>query len=127
MDTQLKLICKAEKTHLPTTFPVYYFGTPHSKVYVVYSMFRWKTQIITAAVLEEFSYNYEEERLFYRNRPILIPEGILNGNEKMKEIQTSNFGKNRLTEIMAKSFLNKLLSSTLPVDKSTHSSAPKDE
>ena len=125
METQPKLICKAEKTHLPTSFPVYYFGTPHAKVYVVYAISWGGTQVIITAILEEFSYNYEEEKLFERNRPKLFPNTAFNGNEKMKEIHTSNFYKDKLTEIMATSFLNESLSSELPVSKLTHSKAPK--
>ncbi len=124
MKTQPKLICKAEKTHLPTDFPVYYFGTQHAKVYAVYSILWGGAHVLVAAILEEFSYNYVEERLFERNRPVLIPEGVLNGNEKMNEIHTSNFGKDRLTEIMAKSFLNEAMSSKPPVDKLTRPNPP---
>jgi hypothetical protein len=116
METQPKLICIAEKTHLPSAFPVYYFGTPRTKVYVVYSRSDGEKHILTAAILEEFSYNYEEERLFNRNRPVLLPEGVFNGNEKMKEIRTSNFDKDKLTEIVAKSFLNEILSTKQPTE-----------
>ena len=119
METQPKLICKAEKTHLPTDFPVYYFGTPRAKVYAVYSILQGKTRIITAAKLEEFSFNYKEERLFEKNRPKLLPETAFNGNERMNIIQTSNFDSSRLTEIMAKSFLNESLSLKSPTDKLT--------
>ena len=125
METQPKFICKADKTHLSTDFPVYYFGTQHAKVYVVYSILWGGTHILIAAILEEFSYNYENEKLFERNRPVLIPEGVLNGNEKMKEIHTTNFDKDKLTEIVAKSFLNEALSPKLLIDKLTDSKASK--
>ncbi|MBN2213754.1 MAG: hypothetical protein JW723_05870 [Bacteroidales bacterium] len=125
MDTQPKLIHKSERTHLTSNFPVYYFGTSHAKVYAVYSISWGGTYILIAAMLEEFSYNYEEEKLFNKNRPVLIPQSVLNGNEKMKEIHTSNFDKDRLTEIVAKSFLNEALGTQLPVGKTTGSKVPK--
>lgn len=117
MDTQLKLICKADKTHLSTDFPVYYFGTLHAKVYAVYAMPWGGIHVLIAAILEEFSYDYREERLFERKKPTLFPEIALNGNEKMKEIHTANFDKDGLTEIVAKSFLNDALSLKTKEDK----------
>ncbi len=125
METQPKLICKAEETHLSTDFPVYYFGTPHAKVYAVYSMAWGGTYILIAAILEEFSYNYKEEKLFNRNRPVLIPESVLNGDENMKEIHTTNFDKDRLTEIVARSFLNEALSLKPSANKLTRPKSPE--
>jgi hypothetical protein len=112
---------------LPTTFPVYYFGTKHAKVYVVYAISWGGSYVLVAGILEEFSYNYEEESLFYRNRPVLIPKAMLDGNEKMKEIQTSGYDKDKLTEIVAKSFLNESIISTQPISKSTGSPNPESE
>ncbi len=120
MNTQPKLICKTEKTNLSTTFPVYYFGVKNAKVYVVYSILWGGTNVLVAAKLEEFSYNYRDEKLFNKNWPVLIPEAVFNGNEKMTEIRTARFEKDKLPEILAKSFLHESLDSTLPADKLTN-------
>lgn len=127
METQPKLICKTEKTHLTTDFPVYYFGTPHAKVYAVYSISWGGTRILVAAILEEFSYHFREEKLYNRNRPVLLPEAALNGDERMKEIHTSNYDKDRLTEIVARSFLNEALGTKLSADKLTRSRPQTDQ
>jgi hypothetical protein len=125
MDTQPKLICKAEKTNLSTTFPAYYFGAKNAKVYVVYSILWGGTNVLVAAKLEEFSFNYGDEKLFNKNRPVLIPEAVLNGNEKMTEIRTARFDKDKLPEIVAKSFLHESLDSTLSADKLAHPDTPE--
>jgi hypothetical protein len=127
MDTQPKLIYRAERTHLLTSFPVYYFGTSNAKVYVVYLKLYGNANILTVAILDEFSYNYKEERLFYRHRPVLIPESILNGKEGMKDIMATNFSRDRLTEIIAKSFLNEALSSKQPINKLGYPGASEDK
>lgn len=89
-----KFICKVEKTHLPTAFPVYYFGMPDDRVYLIYSRLYdtpgGETRIeYVFAVLEEYSYNYETGTLVDRSDlSSFQPESVFSGyNQKMVEIK----------------------------------------
>ena len=56
------------QTHLPTDYPVHYYGSPDCKVYLIYTL-PYKTPLgiyrheFIIARHEEFSYNYKEQKL----------------------------------------------------------------
>lgn len=68
MEIFAKLIHKSFVSYLPTNFPVQFYGLPDGKVYIIYARFyeikfqRSGLEFILAEH-QEFSYNYEEEKL----------------------------------------------------------------
>ncbi|MBN2635870.1 MAG: hypothetical protein JXR61_06345 [Prolixibacteraceae bacterium] len=63
-----KLIYKTHTTHLPTVFPVHYFGLPNGRVYLIYGRFYEKGfdksgLEFVLAKHKEFYYEYESEKL----------------------------------------------------------------
>ena len=69
MKTYAKLIHKSSLTYLPTNLPVYFFGMPDGKVYLIYARFYQinydnSSLEYVIATHKDFSYDYENERLF---------------------------------------------------------------
>jgi hypothetical protein len=68
MEIFAKLIHKSFVSYLPTKFPVQFYGLPDGKVYIIYARFyeikfqRSGLEFILAEH-QEFSYQYEEEKL----------------------------------------------------------------
>lgn len=63
-----KLIYKTYTTHLPTVFPVHYFGLPDGRVYLIYGRFYEKGfhesgLEFVLAKHKEFYFEYESEKL----------------------------------------------------------------
>lgn len=63
-----KLIYKTQSSNLPTSLPVYFYGLPDGKVYLIYSRFYEvnfnKTDLeFVLAVHKEFTFDFEKEEL----------------------------------------------------------------
>lgn len=64
-----KLIYKTQLSNLPTSLPVYFYGLPDGKVYLIYSRFyevnfsRTDLEFVIA-VHKEFTFDFENEELF---------------------------------------------------------------
>jgi hypothetical protein len=68
MEIFAKLIHKSFVTYLPTNFPVQFYGLPDGKVYIIYARFyeiKFQRSGLEFVLAEhqEFSYNYEEDKL----------------------------------------------------------------
>ncbi len=64
-----KLIYKTQASNLPTSLPVYFYGLPDGKVYLIYSRFYEvnfsNTDLeFVLAVHKEYTYNFEKEELY---------------------------------------------------------------
>ncbi|MBK6282192.1 MAG: hypothetical protein IPF54_05570 [Draconibacterium sp.] len=64
-----KLIYKTQSSNLPTSLPVYFYGLPDGKVYLIYSRFYEvnfsKTDLeFVLAVHKEFTFDFENEKLY---------------------------------------------------------------
>jgi hypothetical protein len=71
MVIEAKLIFKATRTHLPTAFPVYYYGTSNNKVYLIYSKLyhnidQDKIEWVIA-YLNDLFFDFEDENLIYQD------------------------------------------------------------
>lgn len=72
MQPLAKLIYKTFTTHLPTVFPVQYFGLPDGKVYLIYARFYEKGfensgLEFVLAKHKEFQYDYQDEKVMLKN------------------------------------------------------------
>lgn len=64
-----KLIYKTQVSNLPTSLPVYFYGLPDGKVYLIYSRFyavNFSNSDLefVLAVHKEFNFDYEKEELY---------------------------------------------------------------
>jgi hypothetical protein len=117
MEKEVKLICKVNKSNLPTAFPVYYFVAPNNKIYLIYSQMWGESGFqYTIAILKDkkLSYNYEKEKLSkYENngwREFFFPELAFHGHKQpMKIIETERLDKTNLTDVTAKAYIDKLI------------------
>jgi hypothetical protein len=69
MKTYAKLIHRSTLTYLPTKYPSHFYGLPDGKVYFIYARFysiNYDNSGLeyVMAVHKDFSYDYENERLF---------------------------------------------------------------
>ncbi len=91
-----RLIYKTHTTYLSTPFPVHYYGMPNGKIYLVFSRFYkigYETNGLefVFAVHQEFSYDYEHEKLnpvykeFYNSQ--VYDEMINKPDPKIKTIK----------------------------------------
>ena len=68
MKPKAKLIHKTYMSYMPTAFPAYYYGMPNGKVYIIFSRF-YDIKFgdsgleFIFAVHNEFSYDYEKEKI----------------------------------------------------------------
>lgn len=120
------LIFKSVNTHLPTIYPALYYGAPDNRVYVIYALI-YETPMIESGLvfviarLEEFLYNYKEEKLIdFKPCERLMP--LLNHivekpNQKMKIIETSKVVKSFME---AEILLNKLIRQAREIDPFRH-------
>jgi len=73
MQLLAKLIHKTFTTHLPTVFPVHYFGLPDGKVYLIYARFYERgfdhsgLEFVLAKHVE-FYYDYQSEKVFRNSK-----------------------------------------------------------
>ena len=109
------LIYKCANTYLPTIHPALYFGAPDKKVYVIYAL-TYETPMIESGLefviarLEEFMYDYKENRLIdlisdEKQMP-LLNHIIEKPNQKMKIIEISRVVKSFMeAEILLNKFI----------------------
>ena len=77
METKARLIHKTNMSYLPTSLPVNFYGLPDGNIYLVYSRFyevdfNRSGQEFVFAVHEEFSYDFDSDKLYLQS-----------GNEKL--------------------------------------------
>lgn len=76
-----KLIYKTQSSNLPTSLPVYFYGLPDGKVYLIYSRFYEvnfsKTDLeFVIAVHKEFTFDFENEELYSAVLNDVIPPAL---------------------------------------------------
>jgi hypothetical protein len=98
MEIFAKLIHKSFVTYLPTNFPVQFYGLPDGKVYIIYARFyeiKFQRSGLEFVLAEhqEFSYNYEEDKLVtFGNKDVKKPvysELVDKPNPKIKILKVN--------------------------------------
>ena len=98
MEIFAKLIHKSFVTYLPTNFPVQFYGLPDGKVYIIYARFyeiKFQRSGLEFVLAEhqEYSYNYEEDKLVtFGNKDAKKPvysELVYKPNPKIKILKVN--------------------------------------
>lgn len=116
MQNSPKLIYKSLKTNHPTEFPAFFYGMPDNHVYVIYSRpyntpkGRLHHEYIIA-LLEDFSYDYDEEILIQivkgEKKPLFLESFVDKYNQKMKVIKTFRKAEDIFSSVLLTEFLLK--------------------
>lgn len=113
MKRDARLICKSNMTYLPTILPVYFYGMPDDKIYLIYSRF-YDVNFDKAgmefviAVHEEFSYDYESGKITCHFKEASIPEFIEMIDRPEQRITILKVYRNLDSYSEAKALLNKV-------------------
>lgn len=116
MQKNPKLIYKSIESNRPTAFPAFFYGMPDTHVYVVYlkpcrSFSEGVRKEYVVALLEEFTFDYEEGLLIENSkdgkRPLFLNSFVDRYDPKLKIIKTIKCNKDIFnSDLLVESFLN---------------------
>jgi hypothetical protein len=111
MKVEAQLICKSNMTYLPSSLPVYFYGMPDDKIYLLYSRFydinfHKAGMEFVFAVHEEFSYDYNFGKISFNYSVIGIQDFIKMVDKPEQRIKILKVYRNIKSCTEAKALIN---------------------
>lgn len=112
MDSNYRFVYKSNYTHLQTSLPVYFYGLPDGRIYLIYARFYEinfsKSGLeFVFATLEDYSYNYESGQIISGFKKINLSTFTENIEKKDFQIKIVKSYRNITSFIEARKKLSK--------------------